>query len=244
MSRPVFCRTTQRLREIERIVACRHGLIPATDDADVFLVPIAQCYRRLLIKAGKTATVHDIIDRLEVCKIIDGSGLVWRQLRDAAVEAIDNPRMEKARAIAQRLLVTYDERTKLNLRTIGAHDVDPREQARRRKERKRQYSKARAARLRAERGAKSREEYLAANSVNRTKPWERLNIGRSKWYALGKPEPPAEPHGQVGYPLEPTVRNGKPTCPPPESAARPMKGLPTKVSRFRASPLSTWPPAI
>ena len=32
----------------------------------------------------------------------------------------------------------------------------------------------------------SRDEYLA-NSVSKSKPWEVLGIGRSKWYALGKP---------------------------------------------------------
>lgn len=239
MKPPVFNRTVQRLREIERVIFRRHVTVPATDDADVYLVPLAQCYRRLLLKAGKTATVNDIVDRLAVSKVVDGSGIVYRQLRDAAIEAIDKPRMEKADALAAALMVTEVERSRLHLRTIGAHDVDKRERARRRKERKRKRAKERAARVRAEHGAMSRAEYLAANSVSRTKPWEAAGVSRATWYrrATASPEPAAEPVRQVGCPLEPTVRNGKPTCLTLEPAAPPPRGLPTKtlvgkVSRY------------
>src|SRR5262249_52711821 len=150
--KPRFNPTIQRLREIERVIVRRHGTVPATEDADVYLVPLAQCHQRLLLKAGKSATVHDIVDRLAVSKVV-GSGIIWRQLRDAALEAIDSPHMQKADALAVTLMVTEVERERLHLRSIGAHNVDKRQRAKRRKDRARKRAKARAARVRAERGA-------------------------------------------------------------------------------------------
>jgi ElaB/YqjD/DUF883 family membrane-anchored ribosome-binding protein len=231
MSRPPFNRTTQRLREIERVIVQRHGIVPATDDADVYLVPLAQCYRQLLIKARLPATVADIVDRLTVSKVVHGSGIVYRQMRDAAIEAIDQPNLENADDIARRLNVDYDEREELNLRSIGATDADKRERARRRKDRNRKRAKERSARLRSERGAVPREEYLATHSVSRTKPWEALGISKATYYrrrGATAAKPATEPVRQVGFPLKPRVRIGKPTCLTPEPAARPARRLPMK----------------
>ena len=45
--RAAYDPTAHRLRELERVIGARHGVVPATDDADVYLVPVAQCLRRL-----------------------------------------------------------------------------------------------------------------------------------------------------------------------------------------------------
>ena len=34
-----------------------------------------------------------------------------------------------------------------------------------------------------------REEYLAAHTITRSKPWEALGMSRATWYRKGKPEP-------------------------------------------------------
>ena len=39
----IFDRTAQRLREIERIVRRRYGVVPDTDDADIILKQVACC---------------------------------------------------------------------------------------------------------------------------------------------------------------------------------------------------------
>ena len=42
-----------------------------------------------------------------------------------------------------------------------------------------------------------REEYLA-NSLMRSRPWEKLGISRATWYRRGKPMPPEEGKGNAG----------------------------------------------
>ena len=52
--------------------------------------------------------------------------------------------------------------------------------------------------------AQPRDEYLAAHTTNRTKPWEALGMSRATWYRRGKPMPPAEQEQEnpaQAYPL-------------------------------------------
>lgn len=37
--------------------------------------------------------------------------------------------------------------------------------------------------------SQSREDYLAENSISRTKPWKHFGISRATWYRRGKPMP-------------------------------------------------------
>jgi len=233
-SKQAFDRTRQRLREIERVIVRRHVTLPATDDVEIYLIALAQTHRALLIKAGKTATVDDIVDRLAVSKVV-GPGLVYRQLRDAAVAAIDNPRMGKADAIAAKLMVTDDERVELKLRSIGAHDVDKQERARRRKECNRQRAKERAARLRAERRAMTREAYLAqakAKAAARVKPWEQAGVSRATWYRRAR-------ETGVSFPITLSVSLENQPC-LTEPAARPGRWLPMQACPSRPSHTPPW----
>jgi hypothetical protein len=43
----VYNLASHRLRELERIIRARHGSLLDTDDADVYLVPVAQTLRRI-----------------------------------------------------------------------------------------------------------------------------------------------------------------------------------------------------
>lgn len=52
--------------------------------------------------------------------------------------------------------------------------------------------------------AQPRDEYLAAHTTSRTKPWEALGMSRATWYRKGKPMPPAEQEQEnpaQAYPL-------------------------------------------
>ena len=81
-----------------------------------------------------------------------------------------------ARTLGERLQVTYGERARLGLRTIGPCDMTEAGMALIRKQKKRQRDKLR----RLGRGAKTRAEYLAA-SLSQTKPWEQEGISRRTW---------------------------------------------------------------
>ena len=39
-----------------------------------------------------------------------------------------------------------------------------------------------------------RADYLAAHTVNRSKPWEAMGMSRATWYRKGKPEPEQSKH--------------------------------------------------
>ena len=100
--------------------------------------------------------------------------------KDVTKGVIRRPRLDSADQCALRLRLSYAERTLLCITTIGAYDADKRERKRRYKERKRLRDRDRAARMRANRGVMSRDEYLAA-SLSRTKPWKAEGISRRTW---------------------------------------------------------------
>ena len=88
------------------------------------------------------------------------------------------PRLDNADDAAERLGLTYTDRTQFDIRTIGAIDVPKKERAKfakqRRKERDRLYRNAqrRAAQK------MTRAEYLAQYA----KPWIALKISRATWF--------------------------------------------------------------
>ena len=97
----------------------------------------------------------------------------------AQLPRTSNPRFDgryhyAGHGIADRLGVTADMAGELGLRQI----VPLAELKRRRADRERQR--------RAKAGALSRAEWLDQNNASRTKPWEQLGIGRTKYYRLKK----------------------------------------------------------
>ena len=89
-------------------------------------------------------------------------------------KAIARPAKWKADTLAKRLNLTFAERSRLEIRTIGAVDVD---QKQRKAVRREQDKKAKEAKRRAT-GAVPH-----AQSISQNKPWLALGISRSKWYA-------------------------------------------------------------
>jgi hypothetical protein len=111
------------------------------------------------------------------------------------IDVMRSPQRYTADTLAKRLGLTAAERSKLDLRTIGAIDLPKAERKARSKDLRRQRNKAYRARKRIAKGSKTRAEY-EANSLTRTKPWEALGMSRTRWYELGKPtgRTSTEPH--------------------------------------------------
>jgi hypothetical protein len=83
----------------------------------------------------------------------------------------------KADPLARFLGVTYLQRKAIDLRTIGSINV----RKRARKELRKLADRRRAERKRRARGVRRRQEYLEANSLSATKPWEKLGMSRRTW---------------------------------------------------------------
>jgi hypothetical protein len=176
----IYNRTSHRLREIERIVRHRYGVIPDTDDADIILGEVACCYQHLLWKKFGRPTFDKLLEWLQLWCEQFGPGVSILLLREVAREVCRRPHLSTADECAERLRLTYNERTHLRITTIGSHDVDKRERAKRNKARKRKRDRVRAAGKRAMRGAVCRKQYLA-NSVSATQPWKAEGISRRTW---------------------------------------------------------------
>jgi hypothetical protein len=106
-----------------------------------------------------------------------------KNLAEAAAEAVvDEARETRKRmtadALAAWLGCTLADRDALGLTRIGACDVRKEARDALRKERRRLAQQRR----RHDRGMKPREEWRAANSLSRTRPWESEGINRATWY--------------------------------------------------------------
>ena len=165
---------------MERIICFRHGTVLDTDDADIYLVPVAHTLRHIYEKWHGPATTEDILDRLKFWPERKTSQLPNGLLEACTREAMRRRNLDKADALAIRLRLTYAERMRLNITTIGACDLDKAGRTRRRKERKRRRDRARAAAKRAARGVVQRTQYLA-ECLSRVRPWEAEGISRRTW---------------------------------------------------------------
>jgi hypothetical protein len=176
-----YDRTVHRLREIERIIKHRYGVLPETDDVDIFLNQIACCQLQMRRKKlGQLPEFDDLVGRLSLwCERWAPKASIF-QCRDAAREALRRLNIDTADECAAQLRLSYEERSRLHITTIGSFDVNKRERAKLRKQRKRIRDRDRQAQKRAERGALPRAEYLA-RSLARTQPWKRYGIHRRTW---------------------------------------------------------------
>jgi hypothetical protein len=136
----------------------------------------------------------------------------------AAIRRVDRLAARKGKAyrpfhsmaVARMLDVTAEERWACDIRTIGAVDETPEQQAARRREERRDYERERSRRRRA--GAIPRAVY-EAQSLSRTEPWKALGISRSTWFRRGKPRAPTLPQvmsAQSSVVVAPAVRQVRP----------------------------------
>jgi hypothetical protein len=92
-------------------------------------------------------------------------------------------RRRRAETVGKSLLLRFEERERLGVRTIRSTDKTADEIKLIRLRRKTDWQTAQ----RRQRGVVSRAVYLAANSINRTKPWLALGMSKATWYRRGKP---------------------------------------------------------
>jgi hypothetical protein len=93
-------------------------------------------------------------------------------------DATMSPRTWTFQELGDHMNLTEAERRDLGIRTIGTIDVTSkqRKQARKVRDKDRKAAKRRA------KGAKPRDQYLAANDKTRMKPWDIDGISRATWY--------------------------------------------------------------
>jgi hypothetical protein len=99
------------------------------------------------------------------------------QLEYMIADAATSPRMWTFQELGDYMNLTEAERKDLGIRTIGTVDVTPRQRKQARKVR----DKERKAKARRAKGAKPRDQYLAA-SKSREEPWKAAKISRRTWY--------------------------------------------------------------
>jgi hypothetical protein len=192
--RRLYNKTTHRLREIERIIAHRHGRIPDTHDADIYFEQVADCLLKMQWKRTlRWLPLKELADRVKLWCETWAPWASMIQCRDAARQALRRRRVDTADQCAARLRLSYAERTQLRITTIGAFDVDKRQRAKLRKQRKRIRDRDRQAKKRAERGALPRAEYLA-RSLSRSQPWKPHGIHRRTWERRRRPADPKVNH--------------------------------------------------
>jgi hypothetical protein len=176
-----YNRTSHRLRELERVINTRHGRNLDTDDAGIYLVPVAQCLKRFHESKNGAATFDDILGRPRFWASTWMPLVPDDVLREATAEAIDISKLEHDDMVARSLRLTNAEREALDIRTIGACDMSRAARARAKKARRRLRDRLRVAATRRNLGVKPRAVYLA-ESLAQTKPWLAEGMSERTWY--------------------------------------------------------------
>jgi hypothetical protein len=117
-------------------------------------------------------------------------GFDARNLIDKILATPLRYRRRKAETVGKSLLLRFEERERLGVRTIRCFDKTQAEIRAIRRQCKTDYERAR----RREMGVRPREQYLA-NSLSRLKPWLALGMSERTWYRKGKPTAPANGRG-------------------------------------------------
>ena len=114
---------------------------------------------------------------VEAARRMGRKGLTAAQAEAILEEASLTPRQMSADALGRFLMVSYADRERLGLTTIGSYNVGQLGRAELRKLKKRLAKE----RQRRARGMLLRADY-EAQSLSRTKPWQHLGISRRQWY--------------------------------------------------------------
>lgn len=123
-SSKLFSRPRKRLRELERAIRERHGCVPATDDADLYLRPVANCFRLIVAELGKSC-LADIISPFGLWCERFAPEATDQEIAALAKEALARPaKLVPDDALGKTLRFSYDERRRQKATTIGSYDVD------------------------------------------------------------------------------------------------------------------------
>jgi len=161
-----------RLREIEKVIRARHGrFVPDPQDTDD---------RETCLDYVRAAAFSS-------CRDLEGWCSRWApwiaeiEFRAISLQASKRRRMMKADGVAGLLMVTWAERTKIGLNTIGACDITKAERMKLAKQRKRNRDRDRQELKRRAAGRQDRKS-LEGQSLTRSKPWLADGISRATWY--------------------------------------------------------------
>lgn len=141
------------------------------------------------------------------------------EIEPIMAEAAKRRRMMRADGVAGLLRVSLDERTRLELKTIGACDIDRGMRLAMARQRKRERDRERQ---RAKRAAENRMDRASyeAGSLEKEKPWEAEGISRRTWYRRrGTSVSRVDIYTNGDIPV-PRPTNGQPDCSPQSSSQR------------------------
>jgi hypothetical protein len=170
-----------RLGDLRRLLSdrCRGSVLPDDDAGREYLVELLLPISFWPAEANRTQTGVQLWGPTDRMRREIETWAPWMSEDEALelrLEINGMPvwqRKPMARTLGERLQVTYAERARLGLRTIGPCDMTEGAMALIRKQKRRQRDKARRQR-------QPRAEYLAA-SLAQTKPWEQEGISRRTW---------------------------------------------------------------
>jgi hypothetical protein len=213
-----------RRAQVLRLLNHRHGAVPDDDAGHDAL--------QLLLELGLTG-----MEAIRIAPWCVGDPL------NRLIEAADSnwPFWSKSKKIpeqlAQRLAVTFKEKTMLRLHHIAAIDISERDLEADRRKRRRDRAKQRAAGIRSAMGAVPRAEYLATSKA-RTKPWEAAGLKRRTWYRrqrASKTNGTGPSPGNLLICEQPTCATDLPTVRQPTCATEPAPS----ATPFTALPVSS-----
>jgi hypothetical protein len=174
-----FSRPRKRLRELVRNISRRHGgCVPDTDDADVYLEPVVNCFRLIVASRARDVSVDGVLKlfwfwcedgRAPHVSRSHATDLVRRELAGPPCLIPDD-------VVGKAIRLSYAERLQDKITTIGSYDVGPAMRKKLAKERRRDRDRRSKAEKRKANGATPH-----ANSLSQTKPWEAEGISRSTY---------------------------------------------------------------
>jgi hypothetical protein len=186
---PLSSFATLRLREIERTIPTR-----TVEQTQAVLPEVVVTYREIIRRRWMGHVCDgELEERLDMWlgKMRHRRTFTDEQIAEAFEEAERRKGMAPADRLAEILGLEFADRQRLAIRTIGAVDKTRLERQLIRKERKREQDRIKVAIKRRKRGAISREEYLA-ESLSRSRPWERDGISKATWYRRRRQITPIE----------------------------------------------------
>jgi hypothetical protein len=209
-----YSRAGNRLRNLERVIGDRHGKVPDTDDDDIYLVPVAQCFRKIMIDRGKLASVDEVTHRfLFWCEDGWAPHVTAERAADIVRRVLAQPRkLEQDDYLGKMLRLSHSDRDRLRIRTIGSYDIDRKTRKKLQRIAKRERDRIGAERRRRAEGAAPRAEY-EAGSLSKIKPWVELGMSRRTWERRRKKGlVPSETHIDASASLHPSYIHGRRTC--------------------------------
>lgn len=116
-------------------------------------------------KVGRKPSRDDLTDRLNLWCERWAPDVSVKTRCDVAREVLRRPRLDSADQCAARLRLSYAERTRLRITTIGSYDLNKQQRAKRKKQRKLLQDRKRAAMKRVAGGRGFQGEVLGCQPV-------------------------------------------------------------------------------